>query len=349
MLDFAITAFVSILFLVDRPGIIPAYLALTGHYEPAKRRKTALVASTAATLTMIGFAAVGTHLLRYLGLTLPAFQIAGGAILFLVALDMIRAQRSTQEDPEEMKEGAASADVAIAPLAIPMLENNCWRIARVAVGIFMSSPRQTASRCPNPDFGTDTGHGRCERVVAHFKNDRRYIAEGERIAPWLVAGQPECTDHVATLSGAGEGTHERSVAFGVEKEGVVAQPREGLKTAAGCNDLLNRAGERAAGTWHVLQLHAANAFWVFTKSDQYFDVRDVIEYTRGVSAIHVQGVKDLGIAIERAVNPGPRRRSPAERDRGYRLIRRFGRRKDKYIGEIGSRIGIGPRRLGVIS
>jgi len=121
MLDFGITAFVSILFLVDPPGIIPAYLALTGHYDPAKRRKTALVASTTATLTMIGFAVVGTHLLRYLGLTLPAFQIAGGAILFLVALDMIRAQRSTQEDPEEMKEGAAAADVAIAPLAIPML------------------------------------------------------------------------------------------------------------------------------------------------------------------------------------------------------------------------------------
>jgi multiple antibiotic resistance protein len=121
MLDFSLTAFVSILFLVDPPGTVPAFLALTSRYPPAKRRRTALVACVTATLTLAGFAAVGSYLFRYLGLTLPAFQIAGGLILFVVALDMIRAQRSTQEDPEEMKEGAAADDVAITPLAIPFL------------------------------------------------------------------------------------------------------------------------------------------------------------------------------------------------------------------------------------
>jgi len=121
MLDFALTAFVSILFLVDPPGCIPAFLALTARYDPARRRRTALVACVTATIILTGFAAVGTYLFRYLGLSLPAFQIAGGLILFLVALDMVRAQRSTQEDPAEMKEGAESADVAIAPLAIPLL------------------------------------------------------------------------------------------------------------------------------------------------------------------------------------------------------------------------------------
>ncbi len=121
MLDFSITAFVSILFLVDPPGTIPAFLALTGRYTPEKRRRTAFIACVTATLTLAGFAAVGTYLFKYMGLTLPAFQIAGGLILFLVALDFIRAQRSTQEDPEEMKEGAASDDIAITPLAIPFL------------------------------------------------------------------------------------------------------------------------------------------------------------------------------------------------------------------------------------
>ena len=121
MLDFATTAFVSILFLVDPPGTVPAFMALTGRQTPPQRRKTALVASVTATLTLMGFAAVGNVIFRVLGLTLPAFQIAGGLILFLVALDMIRAQRSTQEDPAEMKEGSEAADVAIAPLAIPML------------------------------------------------------------------------------------------------------------------------------------------------------------------------------------------------------------------------------------
>jgi multiple antibiotic resistance protein len=121
MLDFGTTAFISILFLVDPPGTVPAFMALTAKYTPERRRRTALVASTVATLTLAGFAAAGNYVFRVLGLTLPAFQIAGGLILFLVALDMIRAQRSTQENPEEMSEGEEAADVAVAPLAIPML------------------------------------------------------------------------------------------------------------------------------------------------------------------------------------------------------------------------------------
>jgi multiple antibiotic resistance protein len=52
---------------------------------------------------------------------MPAFQVAGGLILFLVALDMIRAQRPTQERPDELSEGRAKEDVALTPLAIPML------------------------------------------------------------------------------------------------------------------------------------------------------------------------------------------------------------------------------------
>jgi len=121
MWDFALTAFTSILFLVDPPGCIPAYLALTSRYDPAKRRRTALVACVAATLVMSGFGIVGSWVFHFLGLSLPAFKIAGGLVLFLVAIDMIRAQRSTQEDPEEMQEGKVASDVAIAPLAVPLL------------------------------------------------------------------------------------------------------------------------------------------------------------------------------------------------------------------------------------
>ena len=121
MLDFATTAFVSILFLADPPGNVPPFLALTARQSPEKRRKTALTACVVAALTLAAFGAVGTYLFRHLGLTLPAFQIAGGIILFVVALDMIRAQRTTQENPEEMAESAAASDVAITPLAIPFI------------------------------------------------------------------------------------------------------------------------------------------------------------------------------------------------------------------------------------
>jgi multiple antibiotic resistance protein len=138
MLDFSITAFVSILFLVDPPGAIPAYLALTTRYTPARRRKTALVACLTATLTLAGFAAVGTYLFRYMGLTLPAFQIAGGFILFIVALDFIRAKRSTQEEPEDVQE---ADDIAITPLAIPFLAGPA---ALSTVTVLMAQAKTTA-------------------------------------------------------------------------------------------------------------------------------------------------------------------------------------------------------------
>ena len=141
MLDFATTAFISILFLVDPPGTVPGFIALTARQSPQKRKRTAFVASTVATGTLIGFAAVGNFVFRVLGLTLPAFQIAGGLVLFLVALDMIRAQRSTQEDPDEMKEGEEAADVAVAPLAIPMLAGPA---ALSTVAVLMSQAKDIA-------------------------------------------------------------------------------------------------------------------------------------------------------------------------------------------------------------
>ncbi len=121
MLDFLLTAVISILFVVDPPGAVPTYLVISAGQTPQRRRRTALRGSIVATLTLVVFAAGGHVVFRYLGLTLPAFQIAGGLILFLVALDMIRAQRLTQEEPGEVNEGITKQDVAVTPLAIPML------------------------------------------------------------------------------------------------------------------------------------------------------------------------------------------------------------------------------------
>lgn len=121
MWDFALTAVASILFVVDPVGTVPAYLAMTEGDSPAKRRRTAWKASVAAAALLALFAAGGKIIFRLLGLTMPAFQVAGGLILFLVALDMLRAQRPTQEQPDELSEGRAKEDVALTPLAIPML------------------------------------------------------------------------------------------------------------------------------------------------------------------------------------------------------------------------------------
>lgn len=123
MLDFALTAFVSVLFLVDPPGTIPAFMALTGNFSPARQKKTALVAALAATCALMGFASVGKILFQFLGLTLPAFQIAGGIILFFTAIDMIRSEH-VDEKSEEMKDAEETlpvSEIAITPLAIPFL------------------------------------------------------------------------------------------------------------------------------------------------------------------------------------------------------------------------------------
>jgi len=141
MLDFALTAVASILFVVDPLGALPAYLVMTGDVDPRQRRRTAWRAALGAPVVLVLFAAAGNALFRLFGLTTPALQIAGGLILFLVALDMIRAQRPTQEGPGEVTEGAAKEDVAITPLAVPMLAGPA---ALSTVAMLMSRATSTA-------------------------------------------------------------------------------------------------------------------------------------------------------------------------------------------------------------
>src|ERR671914_156691 len=119
--QFALVAFTSILFLVDPSPVIPAYLAFTRTDTAEHRRRTASVACVVAGIALLVFAAGGDLILRAFGITLPAFRIAGGLILWFVAMDMLRAERPTQEGPAEMVEGEEKQDVALTPLAVPML------------------------------------------------------------------------------------------------------------------------------------------------------------------------------------------------------------------------------------
>jgi multiple antibiotic resistance protein len=119
--QFALVAFTSILFLVDPIAVIPAYLAFTRTDTPAHRRRTASVACMVAGIALLIFASAGDVILRAFGITLPAFRIAGGLILWFVAMDMLRAERTTQEGQPELAEGERKEDVALTPLAVPML------------------------------------------------------------------------------------------------------------------------------------------------------------------------------------------------------------------------------------
>jgi multiple antibiotic resistance protein len=119
--QFALVAFTSILFLVDPIAVIPAYLAFTRTDSMSHRRKTATVACIAAAIALLIFPAARDLILRAFGITLPAFRIAGGLILWFVAMDMLRAERPTQVGQPELSEGEQKQDVALTPLAVPML------------------------------------------------------------------------------------------------------------------------------------------------------------------------------------------------------------------------------------
>lgn len=121
LLQFGLVTITSVLFIVDPIAAVPSYLVVTQNETAAERKRTALRACTAMGLMLVVFAAAGRFIFQAFGITLPAFRIAGGLILWLVALDMVRAKRSTQEGHEELSEGQAKEDVAVTPLAIPIL------------------------------------------------------------------------------------------------------------------------------------------------------------------------------------------------------------------------------------
>jgi multiple antibiotic resistance protein len=122
VLTFALVAFSAIFFVVDPLAVLPIFLAMTANESPAQKRATALRAAITCGITLTVFAAAGTLIFRFFGITLGAFKIAGGVLLFLVALDMMQARQSrTRSTPEEEEEGITKADVAIIPLAIPLL------------------------------------------------------------------------------------------------------------------------------------------------------------------------------------------------------------------------------------
>jgi len=119
---FLITAFVTMIVIIDPLGMTPIFVALTQGMAPARRRAVAVRASVAAALILAVFAAFGEAVLGFVGISMPAFRIAGGMLLFLTALDMLFERRTKR------REGAAGRaeedegdDPSIFPIAIPLI------------------------------------------------------------------------------------------------------------------------------------------------------------------------------------------------------------------------------------
>lgn len=122
LFDFAILSFTSLFVIVDPVGLIPAFLVMTQQNTNQERARMAQLASLVTFGILILSLFFGQKLLTAFGITLPAFEIAGGIVLLLVALDMLQARRTAvKETQEEKAEGIDKQDVAITPLAVPML------------------------------------------------------------------------------------------------------------------------------------------------------------------------------------------------------------------------------------
>ena len=93
MLDYALTAFVTLIVVVDPVGIVPAFLSATHGLPDSARNGVGLRAAVIAALILAGPALVGNWLLDRLGIGLPAFRISGGILLFVVAFEMVRVSR----------------------------------------------------------------------------------------------------------------------------------------------------------------------------------------------------------------------------------------------------------------
>lgn len=121
MTEFTIVAVSSVFFLVDPFAAIPPFLVMTAGAEKMERRRMARRAALTCFIVLTSFALAGTWIFKLFGITLPAFEIAGGLILLLIGIDMMQARRTTQESASETEEGSHKEDVGITPLGIPML------------------------------------------------------------------------------------------------------------------------------------------------------------------------------------------------------------------------------------
>jgi multiple antibiotic resistance protein len=121
-IQYFIVTLTSIFFLVDPFAALPTFLVIAADADRKERRRLAFKASLTCFVVLTAFALAGSLIFSFFGITLPAFEIAGGIILILMGLEMLQARRSaTHETPGETQEGVAKEDAGIIPLGIPML------------------------------------------------------------------------------------------------------------------------------------------------------------------------------------------------------------------------------------
>lgn len=121
-LDFLIGAFAVLFSVVDPVSAVPLFLSMTQRDTPAQRRRYARNATITATAVMLFFLAFGQTVFALFSVTLTAFRIAGGLILLIIALDLLKATHTgVRMEKAEAEEGAQKNDISVTPFGIPLL------------------------------------------------------------------------------------------------------------------------------------------------------------------------------------------------------------------------------------
>jgi len=124
MIELFLSAFVTFFVVIDPPGCAPIFAGLTAGTDTLHRTAMAIRSTLVAAAILIAFALLGEPLLRTLGISLDAFRIAGGIMLFLIALEMVfekRTQRRENRANEVASHPEQYEDVSIFPMAMPMI------------------------------------------------------------------------------------------------------------------------------------------------------------------------------------------------------------------------------------
>ena len=123
MLDLFLSAFVTLFVVIDPPGCAPIYAGLTSGASPRQSRSMALRACAIAAAILVVFALFGEQLLGALHIELNSFRLAGGIMLFVIAMDMVFEKRTQrrEERAERIRATPEVEDVSVFPMAMPMI------------------------------------------------------------------------------------------------------------------------------------------------------------------------------------------------------------------------------------
>jgi multiple antibiotic resistance protein len=123
VIELFVSSLITFFVVIDPPGCAPIYAGLSAGADPAHRRAMAIRAVLVAAGILLVFALFGEDLLRGLGISLASFRIAGGIMLFLIALEMVFEKRTERREDRAAKVAATPEveDVSIFPMAMPMI------------------------------------------------------------------------------------------------------------------------------------------------------------------------------------------------------------------------------------